>query len=325
MGQLSTKSRTSLSVAGATLGSLAAIALANVHLARRAERQNPPFGRFLNVDNVGLHYIDTGSGEPLVFFHGNGSMIEEIASSGLITELQANHRVIVFDRPGFGHSGRPRGVSWNARNQAALFRRALSQLGIPRARFVGHSWGASVAMATALHYPDAVKDLVLISGYYFPTARADAALLSAPAMPVLGDVMRYTATPIAARLLWPRVKARIFAPQLPPEKFERVPVEMMFRPSQLRASAEEAAFLVPDAAAAQDGYPKLSMPIVIIAGDEDEIVDTAEQSGRLRQVISHSVLLSVAGAGHMVHQTETATVLSAIANRQTQGNFSCRV
>jgi pimeloyl-ACP methyl ester carboxylesterase len=36
-----------------------------------------------------------------------------------------------------------------------------------------HSWGASVAVALALKFPDLVRGLVLASGYYHPTMRAD--------------------------------------------------------------------------------------------------------------------------------------------------------
>jgi hypothetical protein len=55
---------------------LAAIALLNRHLANKAEQDNPPAGRFLDVDGVRLHYVERGSGEPLVLLHGNGSMIQ---------------------------------------------------------------------------------------------------------------------------------------------------------------------------------------------------------------------------------------------------------
>jgi hypothetical protein len=60
----------------AAIGVLAAIALLNRHLANKAEQDNPPAGRFLDVDGVRLHYVERGSGEPLVLLHGNGSMIQ---------------------------------------------------------------------------------------------------------------------------------------------------------------------------------------------------------------------------------------------------------
>ena len=54
---------------------LAASAILNCVLAKKAERRNPPTGRFITVDGVRLHYVDRGTGPPLVLLHGNGSMI----------------------------------------------------------------------------------------------------------------------------------------------------------------------------------------------------------------------------------------------------------
>ena len=59
----------------ATLGALAITALVNCRLAKNAEKDNPPAGHFLEVNGVRLHYIERGSGAPLVLLHGNGSVI----------------------------------------------------------------------------------------------------------------------------------------------------------------------------------------------------------------------------------------------------------
>jgi pimeloyl-ACP methyl ester carboxylesterase len=48
--------------------------------------------------------VEEGEGEPLVFLHGNAGMIQDFASSGLLSRAAARYRVIVFDRPGFGYS-----------------------------------------------------------------------------------------------------------------------------------------------------------------------------------------------------------------------------
>ncbi|MET4770049.1 hypothetical protein ABIA28_002263 [Bradyrhizobium elkanii] len=93
---------------------VAATAIANRHLADKAQRDNPPRGRFIDVDGVRLHYVERGNGRPLVLFHGNGSMIQDFESSGLIDLAAENYRVIVFDRPGFGHSLRPRNCGLDA-------------------------------------------------------------------------------------------------------------------------------------------------------------------------------------------------------------------
>src|SRR5436190_16479697 len=152
---------------------LAAAAFVNWWLAKKAERENPPQGRFLEIDGVHLHYVERGTGEPLVLLHGNGSMIQDFESSGLIELASQDYRTIVFDRPGFGHSTRPRNVIWTPQAQADLFNKALVRLNVDRAIVLGHSWGASVAIALATRHPSMVSALVLASGYYFPTARAD--------------------------------------------------------------------------------------------------------------------------------------------------------
>ena len=139
--------------AAATVGALAISALVNRHLAKKAENDNPAAGQFLEVNGVRLHYVERGGGAPLVLIHGNGSMIQDFESSGLIDLAAKNYRVIVFDRPGFGHSDRPRNVVWTPAAQAELINSALHRLGVSHAIVLGHSWGASVAVALALKYP----------------------------------------------------------------------------------------------------------------------------------------------------------------------------
>ena len=193
-------------------GSAAAVAAAvlyNLRQTKDAERRHPPIGRFLHVDGVRLHYLERGQGEPLVLIHGNGTMIQDFTVSGLVDRLAERYRVIVFDRPGYGYSSRPRGL-WTPRAHASLYRKALEQLGVEGAAVYGHSWGTLVAVALALEAPGLVRSLVLGSGYYYPTLRADTFLLSPPAIPVIGDAMRYTISPPLSRLLAPALIRKVF-------------------------------------------------------------------------------------------------------------------
>jgi pimeloyl-ACP methyl ester carboxylesterase len=294
------------------IGALAATALINRNLARQAEQKNPPAGRFLDVNGVRLHYVERGSGEPLVFLHGNGSMIQDFESSGLIDLAAKTHRVIVFDRPGFGHSDRPRNVVWTPDAQAGLIQQALKRLDVSNAIVLGHSWGASVAVALALKYPGLIKGLVLASGYYYPTARPDVVAMGAPALPLIGDLLSHTLSPLISRAIWPLMMAKIFGPRSVPKKFEAFPKEMALRPSQIRASAAESALMIPDAFRLRNQYADLKMPVVIIAGEQDRLIDIDTQSARLHNDISQSRFNRVAGNGHMIQQTATDQVMSAI-------------
>lgn len=298
-------------VAGAA--ALVVAALVNRRMAQNAERRNPPQGRFLEIDGVRLHYVERGEGEPLVLLHGNASMIQDFETSGLLDEAAKKYRVIAFDRPGYGHSKRPRRTVWSPAAQAALIEKALVQLDATPAIVLGHSWGASVAMALGLEYPERVKALVLASGYYYPTARADVVAQSGPAIPILGDILRYTLAPLIGRLVWPGAMRKIFGPAEVPQTFrDSFPTAMALRPSQLRASAAEAALMIPDAFAKRGRYGDLTVPVVIIAGEGDRLIDTDRQSAQLSQDIVHSTFRSVPGSGHMVHQTAMADVMAAI-------------
>ena len=300
--------------AGAVLfvAALAASVLVNRATAARAERKNPPRGKFIEVRGLRLHYIEQGQGEALVLLHGNSGMIEDFTSSGIVAKAAQKYRVIVFDRPGFGHSERPRGTVWTHEAQADLIADALAQIGVSRATILGHSWGASIAVALGLRHRGMVSSLVLASGYYYPTPRSDVLVLMGPSLPVIGDIMSHTISPLLGRLMQPFFTRKMFRPAPIPKKFDRFPKEMAPRPSQIRACAAETALMIPDAFEMQNRYADLNMPVVIIAGAQDKIVDTDKQSARLHRDVRNSTLRRIEGVGHMVHQTATDEVMAAI-------------
>jgi pimeloyl-ACP methyl ester carboxylesterase len=305
-------SRTGLA-AGVALAAAAATAAWVEVQARRAEREHPPAGHVIDIDSVHLHYVERGEGPPVVLLHGNMVSLDDFEASGLIDRLAQSHRVIAFDRPGFGHSTRPRDRLWTPAAQAALLHTALQHLGIERPFVVGHSMGTLVALALALDHPDDVSGLALLGGYYYPSVRLDALLTAPVALPLVGDVMRYTVTAISARLLIERSVEAMFWPNEVPEAFfPALSREMMLRPVQLRANAEDAAFMIPAAAANQARYPSLRMPMTIIAGDKDKVVDPQDHSVRLHKDVPHSDLVLMPDVGHMVHHVKLETVAVAV-------------
>ena len=61
-----------------------------------------------------------GGGPPVVLLHGNVVTAEDFDTSGVLDLVAKRHRVIAFDRPGFGYSDRPHGSAWSAGTQAEL-------------------------------------------------------------------------------------------------------------------------------------------------------------------------------------------------------------
>ncbi|OBV36738.1 alpha/beta fold hydrolase [Janthinobacterium psychrotolerans] len=278
---------------------------------RQAESAHPPTGDFIDVNGVRQHYLSQGEGPVVLLLHGNGVIAEDFRHAGLLGQLAANHRVIAFDRPGFGYSERPRGTWWTPAAQAALLAAALDQLGVERAVVLAHSWATLVAISLGLQRPQLVQALVLASGYYYPSVRLDV-LTATPAIPLVGDVLAHTVSPLLGRLLWPLAIRRAFAPSPVPDSFRRLSPWMALRPRQLRAEAEETAMMIPSAAMLQAHYPQLRMPVAIVAGDADAIASAKHNSVRLQRDIDGSELTLLPGEGHMIQHLSQQALVEAV-------------
>ena len=72
---------------------------------------------------------------------------------------------------------------------------------------------------TCLKYPDLIRGLVLASGYYYPTARPDVIAMGAPALPVIGDILSHTLSPLISRAKWPLMMTKIVGPPMAKVQF----------------------------------------------------------------------------------------------------------
>jgi 2-hydroxymuconate-semialdehyde hydrolase len=124
----------------------------------------PAEGRLVVIDGgLALNVLEQGQGPPVVLVHGLPSNAYDWGE--LPARLAAlGHRVVAYDRIGYGYSSRPVGdhehytYASNASDLAAL----LDALGIEQAALVGWSYGGAVAQSLALVYPGRVTRLVLV-------------------------------------------------------------------------------------------------------------------------------------------------------------------
>lgn len=305
-------------IAGAAAAALGGAAWLNRRRAQAAEAAHPPAGKFVEVDGVRLHYVERGEGSPVVLLHGNGVLLQDFEVSGVLDRAAEHHRVIAFDRPGFGYSDRPRSTIWTPAAQARLIARALSELGVGPAVVVGHSWGALVALAMALDHADRVAGLVLMSGYYYGTARPDVVPFSIPAIPLLGDILANTTAPLGGLLIGPAMVKASFAPADISDKFKQFPIAMTLRPAQVRATAADSAMMVPAALASSRRYREIAAPTIIMAGEGDQITHVGAHAERLARDLTGAELRIIPDQGHLFHYAvpeQVAAAIDAVAAR----------
>lgn len=124
----------------------------------------PASASFIEVEGTRIRYVDEGAGPAVVLIHGFNSSLE--VWSSVIDSLRDSHRVIAIDQRGFGFSDRPAG-DYGPAAQATVIAGVMDALTVGSASVVGHSWGASVALALAQHHPERVHRLALYSAWVY--------------------------------------------------------------------------------------------------------------------------------------------------------------
>ena len=104
-------------------------------------------GQFFDSNGVPIHYIDKGTGEPVVLMHGlNGSYERAWFDPGVAQALlDAGYRVLALDARAHGKSGTPHDPAQYGPEMALDIARLLTHVGLERAHVVGYSMGANIA------------------------------------------------------------------------------------------------------------------------------------------------------------------------------------
>ena len=290
----------------------------SARVARRAEAEVPPTGRFVDTSEGRVHLVEAGQGPPLVLIHGLGGQLQHFTYA-LVGRLADDFHVIVVDRPGSGYSERGANAAGLAA-QARQIHEAWRALGVERPWLVGHSLGGTVALALAEDYPNDVSGLALLAPLTAqeseaPPAFRGLAIRSPRWRRFVADTF---AVPLGVRYAT-RMLAAIFAPEPVPADFARRGGGMLgLRPQAFYASSTDLVMLESDLPPLIRRYPELRLPVAILFGERDRILDPSRHGMALRGQLPDLAVETLPGAGHMLPLTrpdETAAFIRRIAPR----------
>lgn len=276
-------------------------------------RAHPPVGQFITVDGVRLHYVVAGSGSPILLVHGSSSNLQEFTAS-ILPALARRHCVIAFDRPGFGHSERPRTSAWlNPQHQADLMLKASAQLGIDKPLLVGHSWGGSTVMSALVNRPEAIRGGVLLGGVAGHWAGPLGWTYTLGDLPVLGRLFAWLLVYPLGQFLLESGSKEVLAPDvLPPGHLERTAVAMALRPTQFLVNVQDTLRLNEYMQLLSRDYDRIKQPLLMVHGERDHLVPFWNHGRRLMPLLPQAQLVLLDETGHAPHHTRTAEVVSAI-------------
>lgn len=133
-------------------------------------------GRFFDFNGAQIHYIEQGTGEPVVLVHGRGGNIQSWITAGVFPDLAKDYRVIAFDTRGHGLSAKPHDPKQYGREMSLDIVRLLDHLGIRKAHIVGFSMGGQLTSQLLTTHPDRFLTATLVgaAGRFPWTAEDDA-------------------------------------------------------------------------------------------------------------------------------------------------------
>lgn len=265
--------------------------------------------RFIDVDGVRVHYQEAGdpNAPALVLIHGFASSTL-VWSKVFLKLAEAGYRVIALDLLGYGYSAKPRNGEYTIAGQAKLLTRLLDALDIPRAIFVGSSYGGAVAATCALDYADRVEKLILV-GTVNNNRPLAFTLMRLFGSPLLGDVvsplligsrrlLRRRMKGVYDRHEWALDERRVDARHLP-----------------LRAAGTQRAIIRTvrgwDAERISRDAHLITQPTLLIWGENDQEIPLADGE-RLHEEIPGSRLIVFLECGHLPHEEYPETFTSVV-------------
>lgn len=261
-------------------------------------------GDYREIAGTRLRLRDEGrcDAPALILLHGFGSSLE--TWDAWAGALAKDFRVIRFDWPGFGLSGRDPADDYSDARSLAVLVAVMNALDVPRASLIGNSLGGKLAWMFAAQHPEKVDKLVLVSpdgfaspGFAYgkvpeipPTVRLlpyvlPKALVRMSLAPAFGDPKKLTDALVT------RYRDFLLAPG--------VRTAMIARMGQVRLDPPEPLLR------------QIKAPTLLVWGEKDGMIPFANAQDYLRTVPA-SRLVSLPGLGHTPQEEAPAQALAPV-------------
>ena len=122
--------------------------------------------KYIKINDLQMHYIDEGKGDPVIFIHGNPT--SSYIWRNIIPYVTEQHRAIAMDLIGMGRSAKP-DIDYTFSEHYQYVESFIKQLGLHNVTLVVHDWGAAIGFEFARRHPENVKGIAFMEGVLPPT------------------------------------------------------------------------------------------------------------------------------------------------------------
>ncbi|MCP4383991.1 MAG: haloalkane dehalogenase [Hyphomicrobiales bacterium] len=140
--------------------------------------------KFIEILGSKMAYVEAGSGDPILFLHGQPT--SSYLWRNIMPHLEGQGRVIAPDNIGFGKSDQP-AIDYTFGDHYKYIEAFIEEMGLSDITLVVHDWGSGLGLHYAAQNPERIKGIVTMESILAPVMPAD----SYDAMPpALGDFFR---------------------------------------------------------------------------------------------------------------------------------------
>jgi haloalkane dehalogenase len=136
-----------------------------VRTAKPISAEFPFASRYVEVHGSRMHYVEEGSGDPILFLHGNPT--SSYLWRNIIPYLVPHGRCIAVDLIGMGKSDKP-DLAYRFFDHSKYVEGFIETLGLSQIMFVVHDWGTALGFHYARRHPGNVKALAFMEAIVRP-------------------------------------------------------------------------------------------------------------------------------------------------------------
>lgn len=259
-----------------------------------------------------VHYIDEGTGPPLVFCHGSPTW--SFLYRHLVRALRGRFRCIAVDHLGFGLSERPADFGYTVSEHTTVTGELIDHLRLDGFLLMGQDWGGPIGLGAATTRADRVKGIVLGNTAFWPVTQ--------PANLAFGVIM--SSPPLQRRILERNLLVERFllgrpGPTLTPAEADH------YRAVQPTKEARRGLAVMPqEIRAARPLLEKLAAdvpvhlgtkPTLAVWGMRDMVFRPRACLPRMRSAFTELEVVELRRAGHFVQEDAPDQIAAAIIER----------
>lgn len=274
------------------------------------DRAEYPFAlQYFPVGTHRLHYIDEGTGDPILFVHGTPSWSFDFRH--LIKGLRSHFRCLAIDHMGFGLSDKPAQYDYTTQNHSQTLTQFVLEKDLNNLTLVVHDFGGPIGLHFAMQHPERIKRLVILNSWMWSSEQDPefvrfSRVLKSPLLPFLYKYFNFS-----PRFILPRS----FGEQKLPKQILRQYTRPFPTPAERNGALTFAHSLLRDQAwfeaLWESRHSIMHKPTLLIWGMKDPVIGP-KYLDKFQLGFPHATALQLATCGHFPQEEQPNEVLAAM-------------